>query len=73
MYKGVLIFHLTVPKNFVGLLFSVSENLSLPIKAVYEKKGVPTTKRRVDRFGARNASYEKKKKKVTVIDGHFFF
>ena len=51
----------TVSKNFVvGFPFSTSQNLSLPGKAIDEKKSGTTTKRKVDSTEARKTSYERK-------------
>ena len=56
-------------KAWKGVHFNVSQNLSLLSQTFYETKSGSTTKRRVDRFEGRKASYEKK---VTAIVGRFF-
>ena len=67
-------FSLTEPKSFIDLPFNVSQKLSLPIKAFYEKKSWSTTKKRVHHFEARKPSDKKKRKKtVTVIVRPFSF
>ena len=64
-----------MPKT-VGVTFIFFRNLSFPGQVFYKKKNRSTTKRRVDRFIARKASYERKKKKkrkVTVIVRQFLY